>query len=69
MGVQYSNKLKILLQTGKNGRKNTKIKTIMVVSNEASANVARTMIMQEMSKIKNKYKILFDTYTVPVYTY
>ena len=27
------------------------------------------MIMQEMSKIKNKYKILFDTYTVPVYTY
>ena len=69
MGVQYSNKLKILVQTGKNGRKNTKIKTIMVVSNEASANVARTMIMQEMSKIKNKYKILFDTYTVPVYTY
>ena len=41
----------------------------MVVRNEASANVARTMIMQEMSKIKNKYKILFDTYTVPVYTY
>ena len=41
-----------------------RIQKLKLLWSLASANVARTMIMQEMSKIINKYKMLFDTYTV-----
>ena len=39
-----------------------RIQKLKLLWSLASANVARTMIMQEMSKIINKYKMLFDTY-------